>query len=97
MPKDSGPDGTLFESVKFSRSSNGGELTDAELEAWIESFPVEVPDGRIRTRRLPSVRTVPQGHESDSCLWYLPEMPPGDGRRAHATGGTREVGAASHG
>jgi len=36
------PDGTLFEMVRFGRSTGGGdEMTDAERERWIASFPLE--------------------------------------------------------
>jgi hypothetical protein len=47
------PNGTVMESVEFSTSSNGRELTDAELDAWVASFPIEpIADG-IRLRPLP--------------------------------------------
>ena len=35
------PNGTVMESVTFSTSTNGRELTEAELEDWVASFPVE--------------------------------------------------------
>ena len=34
------PDGTLFEMVEFNRHNAGSELTDEELDRWLESFPV---------------------------------------------------------
>jgi hypothetical protein len=35
------PDGTLFELVEFNRHNDGpDELTDEELDNWLESFPV---------------------------------------------------------
>jgi hypothetical protein len=46
-------DGTVSESIVLVRGNNGREVTDAELEEWVESFPIEVDDGRIRPRRLP--------------------------------------------
>jgi hypothetical protein len=36
------PDGTLFEVVEFNRHNDGpDELTDEELERWLERFPVD--------------------------------------------------------
>ena len=35
-------DGTLFEMVEFNRHNEGpDELTDEELDKWLESFPVD--------------------------------------------------------
>ena len=35
-------DGTLFEMVEFKRHNDGpGELTDEELNTWLEGFPVD--------------------------------------------------------
>jgi hypothetical protein len=48
-------DGTVSESIFLVGGHNARQITDAKLEAWIDSFPIEVPDGCIRpTRRLPS-------------------------------------------
>jgi len=46
------PDGTVSENVVLG-SSNASELTEEELDRWVESFPIEVADGRIRWRPLP--------------------------------------------
>jgi hypothetical protein len=46
-------DGTVCESITLVAGDNGREITEDELEQWVESFPIEVPDGRIRPRRLP--------------------------------------------
>ena len=46
-------DGTVSESVVLGESLDGRELTDAELDAWVATFPIEAPDGVIRPRRLP--------------------------------------------
>ena len=35
------PNGTVLESVEFTTSSNGRELTQEELDRWLASFPVE--------------------------------------------------------
>ena len=35
------PNGTVLESVEFTTSSNGRELTQEELDQWVASFPVE--------------------------------------------------------
>ena len=36
------PDGTLFEMIEFHTHNEGpDELTDAELDRWLESFPVD--------------------------------------------------------
>ena len=36
------PDGTLFELVEFNRHNDGpDELTDEELDRWVETFPVQ--------------------------------------------------------
>ena len=37
------PNGTVLESVEFSRSSDGRELTQEELDQWVACFPVEAP------------------------------------------------------
>ena len=35
------PDGTLFELVEFNKHNDGpDELTDEELDRWLEGFPV---------------------------------------------------------
>ena len=36
--------GAVSESIVLFTGSNGREITDNELEEWIESFPIEVPD-----------------------------------------------------
>jgi len=33
--------------------SDGREVSDEELNEWIATFPIEMPDGRIRMRPLP--------------------------------------------
>jgi hypothetical protein len=33
--------------------STGRGITDDELEQWIDSFPIEVPDGRIHVTHIP--------------------------------------------
>jgi hypothetical protein len=36
------PNGTLFEMVQFHKSSGGpDELTQDELDRWVESFPIQ--------------------------------------------------------
>ena len=35
------PNGTVLESVEFTTSSNDRELTQAELDTWVASFPVD--------------------------------------------------------
>jgi hypothetical protein len=35
------PDGTLFEMIEFHTHNAGPELTDEELDGWLESFPVD--------------------------------------------------------
>ena len=36
------PNGTLFEMVQFHKSSGGpDELTQDELDRWIEGFPIQ--------------------------------------------------------
>ena len=46
-------DGTVSESVLLGLSRDGHVLTDAELDAWVATFPIKAPDGVIRPRRLP--------------------------------------------
>src|SRR5580700_7786298 len=45
-------DGTVSESIVLVRGNNGREVTYAELEEWVESFPIDGP-GVVRVRRLP--------------------------------------------
>ena len=45
-------DGTVSESIVLATGNNGREITGAELEAWVESFPIDGP-GVMRVRRLP--------------------------------------------
>ncbi len=47
------PGGMVSEVVRLDKGSCGREPTDAELERWIATFPIEMPDGRIHLRRLP--------------------------------------------
>jgi hypothetical protein len=47
------PDGTVSESVALGTSSNGREVTDEELDAWVASFPIEEQEDGIRVRPLP--------------------------------------------
>ena len=47
------PNGTLSESVVLGTSHPDRDLTDEELDRWVESFPIELADGRIRWRPLP--------------------------------------------
>jgi hypothetical protein len=36
------PDGTVFEMIEFNKHNEGpDELTDEELDRWLESFPVD--------------------------------------------------------
>jgi hypothetical protein len=35
------PDGTLLETVAYTKHNDGPDLTDEEIEQWIESFPVQ--------------------------------------------------------
>ena len=46
------PDGTVFENAVLGTRSDGRELTDAELDAWVASFPIEEEHG-IRPMPLP--------------------------------------------
>ena len=46
-------DGTISESITLATGTDGREVTDGALEAWIATFPIQVPDGRIHLRRLP--------------------------------------------
>jgi|SRR5580658_2758009 hypothetical protein len=46
-------DGTVSECIVLGTSSNGRAITDDELETWVESFPIEVPDGRMYLRPIP--------------------------------------------
>jgi hypothetical protein len=48
--KDGCGSGTVFENVVLETSSDGREITDAELGAWVASFPIEV-GVRERARR----------------------------------------------
>jgi hypothetical protein len=46
-------DGTVCESITLAEAKDGREVTDEEVEEWVATFPIEVPDGRIRMRPLP--------------------------------------------
>jgi hypothetical protein len=46
-------DGSVSESLVLFSGNKAREITDDELEEWVGGFPIEVPDGRIRPRRLP--------------------------------------------
>jgi hypothetical protein len=39
------PDGTVSENVVLGTSGSGRELTDAELDEWVASFPIEEENG----------------------------------------------------
>jgi hypothetical protein len=41
------------ENVVLGTSSDGHAVTDEELDEWVQGFPIEVDDDRIRVRRLP--------------------------------------------
>jgi hypothetical protein len=45
--------GTVSESITLATGNDGREVTDGELDDWVDRFPIEVPDGRMRVRRLP--------------------------------------------
>jgi len=47
------PNGTVSESIVLAAGHGGREITDDELEEWVESFPIETEGGPIRVRRLP--------------------------------------------
>lgn len=42
------PNGTVSEMVCLGTSSNGRELTDAELDEWVTSFPIEAAPTRVK-------------------------------------------------
>jgi hypothetical protein len=47
------PGGTLSEVVRLDKGRGGIEPTEEQLDAWVATFPIEVPDGSIHLRRLP--------------------------------------------
>jgi hypothetical protein len=51
-------DGTVSESITLATGTDGREVTDEELDEWIATFPIEVPDGRIHLRRLPPLESA---------------------------------------
>ena len=51
-------DGTVSENIVLAPGKNGREITDAEPEEWIESFPIE-RQASFRSGRLPRVRPLP--------------------------------------
>ena len=52
------PNGTVSETVELGTSSNGREVADDELEQWISSFPIQVPDGRIHVTPIPPLPEI---------------------------------------
>jgi hypothetical protein len=48
------PDDTVCENVVVGASSDGRELTEEELDRWVNSFPIEEEEDGIRCRPLPS-------------------------------------------
>ena len=62
------PDGTVSENVMLGMSSDGRELTDAELDAWVASFPIEEEEG-VRCSPLPPPDEWRAGARPDA--WHV--------------------------